>query len=116
MLISKFGQRRLSGCLRRLRDGKMDDELGLELQDMIGDDAINSASTVWTASIRGGEELFPVHVQEYGGLYWVWAMDYDRVGFFTGLQSAIDYVYFDWRDIVDPAHHLQLTRAPADLV
>lgn len=87
------GDASLEDALQMMHDGCLEGEVGATVHDLLTDTIANESETVWDGTI-GGE--YPVQVNEYHGVYWVWAMEYDPVGYFTSKKEAIGYVQFNW--------------------
>jgi hypothetical protein len=42
------------------------------------------------------ENEYPVEIQDYEGVHIVWALEYDRVGYFLNVDDAKAYIFCEW--------------------
>ena len=85
-----------------MRKGKLTGALGIDVHDYLVDEIGNESRTVWNGLIPATHDTYPVDVNEYAGVFYVWAMEYDDVGYFLSLDAAKGYVYGNWEG-VEPA-------------
>jgi hypothetical protein len=96
-LIKKtVGEKTLQEALRQMRDGNLDDDLGADIHNLLIDTIRNEAEEVWSGVIHQPHDDYPIQVNGYHGVYWVWAMEYDPVGYFLDKKSAISYAMENW--------------------
>lgn len=94
LLAKKLNPQDLLAALNMLKSGLLEGDLGESVHDMLVDAIENDAKIVWEGVIPGSG--FPVNVQSYGGVFCVWAMEYDKVGYFLLQSSAVDYIHGNW--------------------
>lgn len=76
--------------------GSLEGDLGDRVHDFLIDAIRNEAKVVWDGEIPGSEFAYPVNVNSYGGVFFVWAMEYDPVGYFLSRSDAVSYIKFNW--------------------
>lgn len=86
----------VSAALAMLKSGSLVGDLGAEVHDQLADAIGNESKVVWEGSIPGSEFDFPVQVKSFGGVFYVWAMEYDDVGYFLSREAAVDYIRASW--------------------
>jgi hypothetical protein len=98
-LHKKFGESKLVLLLSMMSNRVLEGNLGDELHDYLADEIANEAEIVWESILPGYEDCFPVQVKGYGGVYFVWALEYDNTGYFLSTQDAIDYIEGNWDSV-----------------
>lgn len=101
LLGAQFSDAELASVLTMMRAGKFEGELGDRLYDFLIDELVNECTVVWEGLIPGAEDDYPVCVYSYAGVFHVWALEYDRVGYFLSRDDAMDYVYMNWDEVRD---------------
>jgi hypothetical protein len=96
LLAKNLNPHDLLAALSMLKSGSLEGDLGESVHDMLVDAIENDAKIVWEGVIPGSEFEFPVNVQSYEGVFCVWAMEYDKVGYFLSQSSAVDYIHGNW--------------------
>jgi hypothetical protein len=86
-------------AIQLMRDGRFEEGLGWSIHDLLTDAIRNDAEIVWSGLIHGSEDDYPVNVNEYNGIFWVWAMEYDPIGYFTDKEAAIAYAMSTWEEV-----------------
>jgi len=95
------GTERLEEALSHMQAGSLDGEVGAIVHDLLLDAIVNDAHQVWSGFIKGFDDDYPVNVNEYHGIYWVWAMEYEPAGYFIDKEEAIAYARSNWDDIYE---------------
>jgi hypothetical protein len=85
-----------SAALAMLKSGSLVGDLGAEVHDLLADAIVNGSTIVWDGAIPGDEFDFPVHVKSFGGVFYVWAMECDDVGYFLSRSRAVDFIRGNW--------------------
>jgi hypothetical protein len=101
LLRKEWGAERLKSILAMMRAGKLEGSLGNEIHDFFLDEISNEAKTAWSGSAKGSFGPYPVEIKEYGGVYFVWAQEFDRVGYFLDIEAAKSYVDQNWMGEVE---------------
>jgi len=101
LLKKAFGSKNLPLVLEMMEAGKLDGDLGAGVYDFIADEIANEAVRVWSGFIRLEHDDYPVHVNEFHGVYWVWSCDGDSVGYFLSVDSAISFVRHNWENLYE---------------
>jgi len=96
LLKKHFGEDRAKVAIGMMRAGRLDGGFGDEIHDFLSDAIHNEAKVVWDGAIPGSEFEFPVNVNAFGGIFFVWAMEYDPVGYFTSRDDAVSYIFGEW--------------------
>jgi hypothetical protein len=96
LLRRSFNTSDVVDALDMLSSGALNGDLGAEVHDLLVDAIENDSRTVWTGAIPGSEFDFPVHVQTFGGVFYVWALEYDKVGYFLSTSAAVDFIKSNW--------------------
>ncbi len=96
LLTTSLGENSAAAAISMLKSARLDGELGATVHDLLLDAIDNESNDVWDGLIPGSEFDFPVQVKTYGGVYYVWALEYDDVGYFLTLEDAIDYIHSSW--------------------
>ncbi len=79
-----------------MKAGKLKGDLGADIHDLLTDAIRNDAEDVWSGLVRQPQDDYPVQVNEFHGVFWVWAMQYDPVGYFLDLNSAVYRARTNW--------------------
>lgn len=93
ILAKEFGRPVAQAMRTMMRTGKLSGEVGDDLHDFFIDAIVNDSSTAWSGLINSSGEDWPIKVQEYFGVFYVWAMEYDNVGYFLSREDALSYVF-----------------------
>lgn len=96
-LVKKsVGAARFSDALMLMKTGTLEGDLGADIHDLLADAIRNDAKEVWSGLIRQPHDDYPIQVNEFHGVFWVWAMEYDPVGYFLSKQDAVSYALSNW--------------------
>ena len=99
VLVEKeVGAKDFPTALHLMKLGDLQGELGATIYNFLDDEIENESTQVWSGLIDGE---YPVHVNEYHGVYWVWAMEYDSVGYFLDEATAVSYVELNWDNVCE---------------
>jgi hypothetical protein len=96
LLKTEVGPRTCKKAMALMRDGKLEGQLGAEIHDLLADTIHNEAEVVWSGIIRQPHDEYAIQVKAYKGVFWVWAMEYDPVGYFLDEDRAISYARATW--------------------
>ena len=98
-LKSKFGSEQYDAVIAMMTSGCFEGILGDELHEWLLDTIKNNAEVAWEGTIASGSEFYPVRVYQYSGIFFVWALEYDDVGYFLSEHEAKDFIYFNWDNV-----------------
>jgi hypothetical protein len=98
-LQATFNASECAAALDLLRSGALVGQFGAEVHDLLVDAIENESRVVWEGVIPGTEFDFPVHVKSFGGVFFVWAMEYDNVGYFRAERDAVGYIRGNWHGV-----------------
>ena len=79
-----------------MKSGNLEGDLGARLNDLLSNTLINDRKEVWTGYLHNG---FPIYVYKYDGVFWVWAIEYNPVGYFLDEESALSFAQSNWGDV-----------------
>lgn len=96
LIKKKVGEKRLIAALELMGAGKLEGHLGERLHDLISDTIENKSIGVWSGVIPQEYDEYPVQVMEYHGIYWIWAMEYEPIGYFLNKRKAISFAKSNW--------------------
>lgn len=91
MVKKEVGEQDYPAAIALMKQGTLEGDLGAKIHDLLSDAIRNDADVVWDGVMPGSEENYPIRVNAYCGVYWIWAMEYDPVGYFTDKRYAISY-------------------------
>lgn len=83
---------------------KLEGDLGEAAQDFLQGDMLNEAQVHWEGLVETGTDQYPVHIKEYGGAFFVWAVDYEVHGLFLTFGAARDWVHRNWESVQEVQH------------
>ena len=96
-LVKKsVGATRFPEALTLMKAGTLEGDLGADIHDLLVDAISNDAKVVWSGLIRQPHDDYPIQVNEFHGVFWVWAMEYDPVGYFLDMRDAVSYARSNW--------------------
>ena len=96
LVKATFGPEKSKQALQLMRAGNLEGDLGAEIHDLLTDTIQNDAEVIWSGVISQPHDDYPVNVNRYHGVLWVWAMEYDPVGYFLDEDAAVSYARFNW--------------------
>jgi hypothetical protein len=100
LVRNTVGLDKLNAALTLMKSGQLDGELGSIVHDLLIDAIDNESEQVWSGIIRTPHDDYPVNVNYFHGVYWVWAMEYDPVGYFLDEGAAVDFASSEWGDVI----------------
>lgn len=118
LMKSKLALRRLEEHLgpdhytefqRLYRDGVLEGDLADQAHDFFSDEIVNEAKPVWSGELFNPNEpddkdqRYPIHIYEYEGVFYVWDLEYDPMGYFLTKADAEACMHFNWGDCIDSA-------------
>ena len=101
LLKEQVGSDCYAEALKLMKAGNLDSDLGETLHDFFIDAIRNDATTIWAGFIHDENDDWPVHVNEYHGVYWVSALEFDPIGYFLNSDSAIAYARTAWDNVYE---------------
>ena len=57
--------------------------------DYLSDFVHNEATEETLFYASSGEDWFPITIQEYAGVFWVWVPEFERVGYFDSREDGV---------------------------
>jgi hypothetical protein len=98
-LSKEFGSPMAQTMRAMMLEGRFSGDSGDDLHDFLLDAIVNDSTTAWSGLINSGDEDWPINVQEYFGVFYVWSMEYDNVGYFLSKEDALSYVFSEGWDV-----------------
>jgi hypothetical protein len=94
----------MESVMAMMKAGNLEGAFGDEVYDFLDDEIENEAQTAWSGSVGGSDEGKDnavddsrlVEIREYEGIYFVWALEEDPVGYFLNHEDAKSYVVLNW--------------------
>ena len=80
-------------AVEMLLSGKIEGSLGDAIYDFFTDIIQNDSETVSEFELPNG---YPVGVNKYEGVYYVWSVDYWDTGYFLSEESANKFIAMNW--------------------
>lgn len=99
VLRDSVGDKDFPVALEMMRSGELVGDLGATVHDLFLDLIGGDANAIWSGFIRSDGQDFPVEVNEYHGVFWVWALEVEPVGYFLDADAAINFVLTNWDDV-----------------
>lgn len=92
-----IGKKNIADAIQSMKNGDLNSNIGIAVHDFFIDEIINESKAVWRGVIIGSDEdEYPVVVAEYCGVYFVDAVDSDRICYFLSLSEAINVIKLNW--------------------
>lgn len=101
LLKKEVGIKDFKNALALMKAGDLEGDLGATVHDLFLDIIVNQATTIWSGFIHNDSDNWPVHVNEYHGVFWVWALESDPVGYFLDKSSAISFARTNWDNVYE---------------
>jgi hypothetical protein len=80
-------------AVKMLLSGTLEGDLGDSICDFFDDEILNSSETAWTGKLAGS---YPIGINKYEGVYYVWSVDYWNTGYFLSKKAAKDFISMNW--------------------
>ena len=116
LLKKEVGDKSFPKALEMMKTGKLESDLGATVHDFFLDTINNEAIPIWSGFIHQEYERWPVRVNEYHGVFWVWSVESDPVGYFLDANTAISFARSNWENVYedgeDPAEDEEEIRCP----
>lgn len=88
-------------ALRMMKAGTLDGLLGAKIHDLLVDTILNESVPIWIGYIHQPHDDYPVRVFEYHSIFWVWALEYDPMGYFLNKESALAFPIGNWENVYE---------------
>lgn len=101
-LVKKaFGAKDFTTALALMKAGKLEGNIGDAVRDLLTDTIQNESFQVWSGFIHHPHDDYALTVNEYQGVYWVHAMEFDPVGYFLDEDSAVAFARSNWENVYE---------------
>ena len=101
LLKEEVGSSCYREALQMMKLGNLSGDLGASVHDLIANTIDSDATTVWSGFIYQDHEKWTVRVNEYHGVFWVWAVESDPVGYFLDESAAISFARSNWDNVYE---------------
>jgi hypothetical protein len=101
MVKKAVGAKDFPAALALMKAGKLEGDLGDTIHDLLFDAIENEATAVWSGFIHHPHDDYSINVNEYHGVYWVYAMEFDPVGYFLDEDSAVAFARSNWENVYE---------------
>ena len=93
--------------LKLYQDGVLEGDLSDQAYDFFSDEIVNEGKPVWSGELFNPEEpddsdqRYPIRIYAYEGIFYVWATEYDPMGYFLTASDAENCMHSNWGDRID---------------
>lgn len=101
VLKEAVGSANFSAALKMMKSGPFTGDLGAKIHDLFLERIESDAVSVWSGFIYQDGDRYPVRVNEYNGVFWVWAVEDDPIGYFLDRDQAITFARTNWDDVYE---------------
>ena len=101
MVKKAVGAKDFPAALALMKAGTLEGDLGDTIHDLLSDAIENEATEAWRGFTHHPHGDYPLVVNEYHGVYWVYAMEFDPVGYFLDEFSAVGFARSNWDNVYD---------------
>jgi len=104
ILNQEFGLSKAKSMFSMMEKGVFSGVAGADLHDFLIDNIVNESEELWrgliltTANEDDHDHNYPVGINYYHGVYYVWATDYDETGYFLKFEDAKRFIFSEWLD------------------
>lgn len=101
-LVKKsVGAKDFPTALALMKTGKLEGNIGGSVHDLLTDTIQNESTKVWAGFIHHPHDDYSLVVNEYHGVYWVHAIEYEPVGYFLDEDSAVAFARSNWENVYE---------------
>ena len=101
-LVKKaVGAKDFPTALALMKAGKLEGNIGDSVHDLLTDKIQNESIQVWSGFIHHPHDDYALRVNEYQGVYWVHALEFDPVGYFLDEDSAVSFARSNWENVYE---------------
>jgi hypothetical protein len=101
VLSRVVGDACLPVALDLMKSGSLTGDLGEAVHDFFLERIQTDAIPVWTGFIYQSGDRYPVRVNGYHGVFWVWAVDEEPIGYFLDQDRAVTFARTNWDDVYE---------------
>lgn len=95
-LLQVIGEENAKSAFEMMSAGKLEGRLGDEIHDFFLDEIVNESESVLVAEIIDTDNVYPITVHEFEGVFFVWSLEEDPVGYFTSFEKAKEFALSNW--------------------
>lgn len=96
LVKESVGAKDFPTALALMKAGKLQGNIGASIHDLLTDTIRNDSIQVWSGFIHHPHDDYSLTVNEYHGVYWVHASEFDPVGYFLDTDSAVAFARTNW--------------------
>lgn len=97
----ELGAKNFPTALALMKAGKLEGNIGDSVHDLLTDSIQNASTQVWTGFIHHPHDNYSLMVNEYHGVCWVDAMEYDPIGYFLDQDSSVAFARSNWENVYE---------------
>jgi hypothetical protein len=104
-LKRELGEVTAKEATRMIQKGKLSGPLGATIADFLTDEIHNESVAVWSSYTFDPDDEMnedahaPIEVKEYHGVFYVYAQEFEEVGYFLRFGEALAYLQSNWENI-----------------
>ncbi len=88
ILRKEFGLSKAKVIISMMREGAFSGDVGDELYVFLIDQIHNESETMWNGVSMASDNEYAIGINGYCGIYYVWEVEMDEVGFFLDIEHA----------------------------
>lgn len=101
-LVKKVvGDQDFPNALALMKAGRLEGTIGGSVHDLLTDTIQNESVQVWSGFIHHPHDDYAIIVNEYHGVYWVNASEFDPIGYFLDKRCAVDFARSNWENVYE---------------
>lgn len=93
ILRKEFGSSKAKVMISMMRERGFSGDAGDELYDFLMDQIHNESETVWHGVSMTSDNEYAIGINGYCGIYYVWEVEMEEVGFFLDIEDAKSFVF-----------------------
>lgn len=101
ILQDALGSKDYPKALEMMKSGDLTGHLGASIHDLFLDKIQNDATVIWSGLIHQEHDDYPVTVNEYHGVFWVWALESEPVSYFLDSSAAVAFARANWESVYE---------------
>jgi hypothetical protein len=99
-LVDAFGEEDAQGIIQKMTIGVSGLDIQMDFEDVIIDCVENNSIIYKTLTGNGDFGEFPIHILQFGPLFWVSAQEFDSIKYFKSANDAIACAEFEYESFL----------------
>lgn len=105
LIDEEFATRGLKDIGASFRSKSLPGPLREEVEGFLEESILNSSEIVWSGQTfdehdeENEDAAWPVYVEGFCGLYWIFSPEQEKVGYFLEAEKAIDWCHLNWTNL-----------------